>query len=82
MIFLKIMVSYDNRESPGKIFVCRICRYATPYRWLLRDHLMNQHKLNKRQATKDAAGSEYLSNPMTNLPKGRHGTKRHMLGED
>jgi hypothetical protein len=52
-----------NKKLPLKVYRCPECGYATPYRWLLKNHLYNVHNCTKRAAAQTALENEYWLNP-------------------
>ena len=48
---------------PARLYICPICHYSNPYRWVLAQHLSNVHGLRKPDSVRVAAESEYWANP-------------------
>jgi len=53
----------QKKKIPVRIYVCQYCPYQTEYRYVLRNHLRNVHKLSKRESADEAADNEYWLNP-------------------
>ena len=52
------------KNLPARLFICPGCGYSNPFRWVLKNHLMQVHGLGKRDATRIAAANEYWANPV------------------
>ena len=50
-------------KVPIRIYRCPFCGYDCDRRYVLRNHLMNVHKLGKREAGQIALENEFWLNP-------------------
>ena len=53
----------SQRSTPTRIYRCDVCGFSTERRWYLKDHLMTQHGRKKKEATAEAARSEWWLAP-------------------
>jgi len=51
------------KRLPARLYICPICRYSNPYRWVLAQRLSNVHGLHKQDSVRVAAENEYWANP-------------------
>jgi hypothetical protein len=51
------------KTLPARLYICPVCQYANPYRWVLTQHLQRVHRLSKKNAALVASANEFLANP-------------------
>ena len=53
----------EVNRLPARLYICPICHYSNPYRWVLAQHLRNVHSVCKRDSLRVSTKSEYWASP-------------------